>query len=107
MAVGIRFLLRDLKRVNYITTSLRTFSVTATNMEKALENLKTNPYYEKYATRIADLQKTSPEEFLQRIEQQQKSKEEEKKKKFAPVDTRFVPAHTFSHHAMEVTYVLI
>ncbi|CAB3226803.1 unnamed protein product [Arctia plantaginis] len=57
-------------------------------MEKALENLKTNPYFEKYATRIADLQKTSPEEFLQRIEQQQKTKEEERKKKFASVDTR-------------------
>lgn len=57
-------------------------------MDKALENLKTNPYYEKYAARIADLQKTSPEEFMQRVELQQQSKEEEKKKKFASVDTR-------------------
>lgn len=59
-------------------------------MEKALENLKTNPYYDKYAERIADLQKTSPEEFLQRVEVQQKAREAEKKKRFASVDTRFV-----------------
>lgn len=57
-------------------------------MDKALENLKTNPYFEKYAARIADLQKTSPEEFMQRVELQKQSKEEEKKKKFASVDTR-------------------
>lgn len=63
-------------------------------MEKAIENLKTNPYYEKYASRIADLQKTSPEEFMQRVEVQQKTKEEEKKKKFGSVDTRFVSVRT-------------
>lgn len=57
-------------------------------MEKALENLKTNPYYDKYASRIAHLQKTSPEELMQRIEEQQKRKDEESKKKFGSVDTR-------------------
>ncbi|XP_075976428.1 ATP synthase mitochondrial F1 complex assembly factor 1 [Anticarsia gemmatalis] len=88
MALGIRYLLKGSQRVNYITSSWRTLSLTSPNMEKALENLKTNPYYEKYATRIADLQKTSPEEFMQRVEEQQKAREEEKKKKFASVDTR-------------------
>ncbi|KOB64725.1 Chaperone atp11p [Operophtera brumata] len=31
-------------------------------MEKALENLQNNPFYEKYSARISKLQKTSPEE---------------------------------------------
>lgn len=88
MALGIKLLFTNVHRVNYITGSLRTFSLTITNMDKAIENLKTNPYFDKYASRIADLQKTSPEEFLQRVEQQQKAKEEGKKKKFAAVDTR-------------------
>ncbi|CAG5034225.1 unnamed protein product [Parnassius apollo] len=57
-------------------------------LEKAVEQLQKNPYYEKYADRIAALQKTSPEEFLQRLEKQQKIKDEEKKKKFSPIDTR-------------------
>lgn len=63
---------------------------TSKNMEKALENLKSNPYFEKYASRIAELQKTSPEEFIERVEQQHKNKEEEKKKKFASVEMRLV-----------------
>lgn len=90
MALGFKKFLGKFRIVNYVTIthSLRSFMTTSTNMEKALENLKTNPYYEKYAARIADLQKTSPEEFMQRVEVQQKSKEEEKKKKFASVDTR-------------------
>lgn len=61
---------------------------TSCKKEKAMENLVKNPYYEKYADRIAALQKTSPEEFLNRIEEQEKSKEREKKTKFASVDTR-------------------
>ncbi|CAG4946428.1 unnamed protein product [Colias eurytheme] len=61
---------------------------TASKCEKAMENLQNNPYFEKYAERIASLQKTSPEEFLKRLEEQEKSREQEKKKKFASVDTR-------------------
>ncbi|OWR42503.1 hypothetical protein KGM_210537 [Danaus plexippus plexippus] len=62
---------------------------TSSKLEKAMENLQNNPYYEKYADRIAALQKTSPEEFLKRVDSQHKNKEHEKKKKFAgPVDTR-------------------
>ncbi|KAJ8724704.1 hypothetical protein PYW08_016178 [Mythimna loreyi] len=88
MAISFRGLLKNVKCVNYITFNFRKITTTSTNMEKALENLKTNPYYEKYAERIADLQKTSPDEFMQRVEAQEKMKEETKKKKFAPVDTR-------------------
>lgn len=53
-----------------------------------MENLQNNPYYEKYADRIAKLQKTSPEEFLKRVEETGKNKELEKKNKFGSVDTR-------------------
>lgn len=61
---------------------------TSSKCEKAMENLKNNPYYEKYADRIAKLQKTSPEEFLKRVEETGKNKELEKKNKFGSVDTR-------------------
>lgn len=46
---------------------------TCTKLEKVLENLEKNPFFDKYAKKIAKLQQTSPEEFLQRVE-----KEEEK-----------------------------
>lgn len=37
--------------------------------QEVVETLKEkNPYFEKYADKIAKLQKTSPEEFLQRVE---------------------------------------
>lgn len=53
--------------------------MSSTRMEKAEEELKENPYYSKYAEKIAALQTTSPEEFLSRVEGriQQKSKKEE------------------------------
>lgn len=42
--------------------------------EEALEELKKkNPYYEKYASKIATLQQTSPDEFLNRIEKVEKT----------------------------------
>lgn len=88
MAVTLKYILENIKRTSYIRSGLRNFSTSSIKMEKALENLKTNPYYEKYASRIADLQKTSPEEFMQRIEEQQKAKQTEQKNKFASVDTR-------------------
>lgn len=44
--------------------------------EKVLEELKEkNPYYEKYASKIAALQQTSPEEFLERVDAAEKKKE--------------------------------
>lgn len=66
----------------------RSITTTSIRREKAMEELKNNPYFDKYADRIAALQKTSPEEFLQRIENQKKQKDSEKKTKFASVDTR-------------------
>ena len=35
--------------------------------EEEMDELQKNPYYAKYAGKIASLQKTSPEEFLERL----------------------------------------
>lgn len=45
---------------------------TRVKFEKVLENLEKNPFFEKYANKIAKLQQTSPEEFLQRVKNQEK-----------------------------------
>lgn len=59
-------------------------------MEKAIEKLQQNPYYEKYADRIAQLQRTSPEEFMNRVESAHRSAKAEHRAKFAPSpDTRY------------------
>ncbi|CAK1578898.1 unnamed protein product [Parnassius mnemosyne] len=86
MAISLRHITSCCKLIN--KHSFRTIMTSSAKLEKAVEQLQKNPYYEKYADRIAALQKTSPEEFLQRLEEQQKIKDEEKKKKFAPIDTR-------------------
>lgn len=50
--------------------------------EEALDELKKkNPYFEKYASKIAALQQTSPEEFLQRVESVEKNQQELKEEK--------------------------
>ncbi|EFN84945.1 ATP synthase mitochondrial F1 complex assembly factor 1 isoform X4 [Harpegnathos saltator] len=54
-----------------------------TRLEKVLEELQKNPYYDKYAGKIAKLQQTSPEEFLQRVEQQKKVLEKKEKRERA------------------------
>lgn len=41
--------------------------------KEAVDALKGNPYFDKYAKKIADLQKTSPEELLSRLEAFQSS----------------------------------
>lgn len=52
----------------------RFIRMSANRLEKELDELKTNPYFEKYADKIAALQQTSPEEFLSRIEQRNQVK---------------------------------
>lgn len=64
----------------------RFFRMSARKLEKEIDELKTNPYYEKYAEKIASLQQTSPEEFLSRIEQRSK----ERSKKRDAVKERFI-----------------
>lgn len=46
--------------------------------EKAFEKLQKNPYFDKYAEKIAKYQQTKPEEFLQRVENQEKKLQERK-----------------------------
>ncbi|CAF4818839.1 unnamed protein product [Pieris macdunnoughi] len=82
------FCLRRLKLNLFTTTKLRHIMTTPINCEKAMENLKKNPYFDKYAERIAALQKTSPEEFLKKLEEQSKSQESPMKKQLSSVDTR-------------------
>jgi len=65
-------------------------------MEKANEMLEKNPYFSKYADKIAKLQKTSPEEFLSRLEttsgQQQKVADEKRlKKQFSSISSQAKP----------------
>ena len=50
---------------------IRTFASTSpllTEEKEEMDELKKNPYYAKYADKIAKLQNTSPEEFLNRLE---------------------------------------
>ncbi|XP_044253806.1 ATP synthase mitochondrial F1 complex assembly factor 1 [Tribolium madens] len=53
---------------------VRPLMTTQSRCEKALDELSKNAYYEKYADKIAKLQKTSPEEFLSRIDGLKKTK---------------------------------
>ncbi|KFB46336.1 AGAP004641-PA-like protein [Anopheles sinensis] len=54
--------------------------------EKALEEMKEkNPYFEKYANKIASVQQSSPEEFLSRL---QKAEKQKNKPKFGPAEVQ-------------------
>lgn len=59
-------------------TSNRTIMTSRARLEKAVEELQKNPYFDKYAQKIAKLQQTSPEEFLQRIESKVSKDKEQK-----------------------------
>lgn len=50
---------------------------TPRKMQEILEDLQGNPYYEKYAKRIAEVQKNSPEEFKSRVEVVMEKKDKE------------------------------
>ncbi|XP_032680040.1 uncharacterized protein LOC116848252 isoform X3 [Odontomachus brunneus] len=60
-------------RIALRTSDERHIMTGRARLEKVIEELQKNPYYDKYATKIAKLQQTSPEEFLQRVEQQEKA----------------------------------
>lgn len=65
------------------SANFRTFRMTARQRsEKVLEQLKeSNPYFGKYAKKIATVQQSSPEEFLARLDRVEKEKG---KSKFGP-----------------------
>eukprot|EP00088_Acartia_fossae_P036998 TRINITY_DN3818_c0_g1_i5.p1 TRINITY_DN3818_c0_g1~~TRINITY_DN3818_c0_g1_i5.p1 ORF type:complete len:293 (-),score=60.94 TRINITY_DN3818_c0_g1_i5:317-1195(-) len=65
-------------------TQFKGFRTTAIMSEEQIEELKKNPYYSKYADKIAKLQNTSPEEFLSRLsahEDRKKAQESEANQK--------------------------
>lgn len=68
----LRTLFSRFSHTRYIMTS-------AARAEKAVEELKENPYFEKYAEKIAKLQKTSPEELLKRLEKKEVKQEQDRK----------------------------
>lgn len=68
---------------NYRIVVNRSFMMSAQlRAEEAVEEIKkTNPYYGKYASKIAALQQTAPDEFLQRVDSVNKSKSPPKQEK--------------------------
>ena len=80
------FLLRNRKSVSILdsfwksidlptVTCNRSIMASRARLEKAVEEIQRNPFFDKYAQKIAKLQETSPEEFLKRIdEKEQKEK---------------------------------
>ena len=51
------------------------FLMSSVTDKEEMDELKNNPYYAKYADKIAKLQKTSPEEFLSKLEATEKPKQ--------------------------------
>ncbi|KAL1491945.1 hypothetical protein ABEB36_012461 [Hypothenemus hampei] len=48
--------------------SQKNIMTTPRKMQEVMEDLKGNPYYDKYAKKIAEIQKNSPEEFKSKVE---------------------------------------
>jgi len=67
----------------------RNISSTSQRLNEAIEQIKTNPYFDKYSKKIAQLQETSPEEFLNRVEAQNELKKPKKRseKEQNPLDS--------------------
>jgi len=81
MAIPYRLIIRRNANIKTPVSILRTIMTTPSVREKAesaAEELKNNPYYEKYSHKIATLQQTSPEEFLSRVEARQNEKSKPK-----------------------------
>ncbi|XP_054274431.1 ATP synthase mitochondrial F1 complex assembly factor 1-like [Macrosteles quadrilineatus] len=60
--------------LNCLGLLARGLSITNMNLERAAEELQNNPYFDKYAEKIAQLQKTSPEEFMARLKENEERK---------------------------------
>ncbi|KAK2575510.1 hypothetical protein KPH14_011231 [Odynerus spinipes] len=54
--------------------------ISRTKTDQILEHLKDNPYFDKYAKKIAELQKVNPDVFTERIEEQEKRIKKNKEK---------------------------
>ncbi|XP_053975923.1 methionine--tRNA ligase, mitochondrial-like isoform X1 [Hylaeus volcanicus] len=85
MAISLRYTIRlsssiFMKNVCIETrSSNKRFIMTSrSKLDKVLNDLQKNPYFDKYAEKIAKFQKTCPEEFLQRAENQEKKERKAK-----------------------------
>lgn len=78
MAIFARQLIRSCVVARNLTLINRSIMTSSSRAEKVVEELQKNPYFEKYAQKISTLQKTSPEDFLARIEANEKAKSKPK-----------------------------
>lgn len=83
MAFAIRRSLTTLRAIRIQSVFCRNITMSARlRAEEAIEEMKKkNPYYEKYASKLAALQQSSPEEFLGRLESVEKNSGPTKKTK--------------------------
>lgn len=84
MAIGVRQSINTLRIFRILSVFRRNINMSSNlRAKEALEELKKkNPYYEKYASKITALQQTSPEEFLNRLENvEDKNKSPKKREK--------------------------
>ncbi|XP_068977889.1 methionine--tRNA ligase, mitochondrial-like [Bombus flavifrons] len=116
-------ILISMKNVSFCTNNCnkRYIMATCTKLEKVLGRLEKNPFFEKYANKIAKFQQTSPDEFLQRVENEEKKIQGRKVNlsrschtqsswMFPFVMTRtqpcnYVEKRNFSDHAMKNIYI--
>lgn len=85
MAIIARQLIQSCVVARNLTPINRSIMTSSSRAEKVVEDLQNNPYFEKYAQKIATLQKASPEDFLARIDANEKAKS---KPKFGGVKER-------------------
>lgn len=62
---------------NKVSLSFRT-TMSRTKTDQVLESLKSNPYFDKYAKKIAELQQINPDLLKERIEEQEKKVQKKK-----------------------------
>lgn len=81
MAIGLRQSFNTLRAVRIQSVFQRNITMSAKlRAEEALEEMKKkNPYFEKYASKLAALQQTSPEEFMSRLDKVERSASPPKK----------------------------
>ncbi|XP_043265891.1 methionine--tRNA ligase, mitochondrial [Colletes gigas] len=64
--------------INTKSCNKRFIMTSRSKLEKVLQGLEKNPYFDKYADKIAKSQKVSPEEFSQRVENEEKKQQRKK-----------------------------
>ncbi|XP_017892573.1 methionine--tRNA ligase, mitochondrial-like [Ceratina calcarata] len=112
----VRLSVLTFKNVSIITSNCnkRYIMMSRARLEKAVENLEKNPFFNKYADKIARFQQTSPEEFLQRVESQEKKLQQKKVRlsrsfpfllRKRPPPWTHIQKSNFSDHAVKNMYI--